>query len=156
MLALSSLLHNNVRNTMATSETWSGVTLWDVFWHWICFVYSIFNQNIYIQYVLVIMCMYVYECVAMYLYTNMGTWEYSFCISDYIRMCTLSHFCQSLSRSLSPPSHFLVLFPSFTILQSLRHKAFWYKTCLTVEIILTICTYNTFVVTFSTSLLWYQ
>lgn len=99
---------------------------------------------------------YVYECVAMYLYTNMGTWEYSFCTSDYIRMCTLSHFCQSLSRSLSPPSHFLVLFQSFTILQSLRHKAFCYKTCLTVEILLTICTCNNFVVTFSTSLLWYQ
>lgn len=146
MLALSSLLHNNVRNTMATSETWSDVTLWDVFWHWIR-LYTQYSIKIFTFNMFLSSCICMCECVAMCLYTNMGTWEYSFHISDYLRMCT--YLCQSLS----PHSISCSFFHSIT-LQSLRHQTFCYKTCLTVEIILTIYTCNYFVVTFSISLLW--
>lgn len=150
MLALSSLLHNHVRNTMSTSETWSDVTLWDVFWHWIC-MYTQYSIKIYTFKMFLSSCICACECVAMCLYTNMGAWEYRFHFSDYIRICVLIFVKVSLSLSL--PIQFLSFFHSIS-LQSLRHQTFCYKTCLTVEIILTVCTYNCFVVTFSISLLW--
>lgn len=134
---------------MATSETWSDVTLWDVFWHWIR-LYTQYSIKIFTFNMFLSSCICMCECVAMCLYTNMGTWEYSFHISDYFHMCT--YLCQSLSLSLSPHSISCSFFHSIT-LQSLRHQTFCYKTCLTVEIILTIYTYNCFVVTFSISLL---
>lgn len=100
-------------------------------------------------------CICMCECVAMCLYTNMGTWEYSFHISDYIRMCIyLCLTCVKVSLFLSLPIQFLFLSFTPSFFQSLRHQTFCYKTCQTVEITLTICTYNFFVVTFSVSLLW--
>lgn len=137
---------------MATRNSeWSDVTLWDVFWHWIR-LYTQYSIKIFTFNMFLSSCKCMCDCVAMCLYINMETWEYSFHFSDYLRVCVLIFVKVSLFLSL--PIQFLVLSSTLSItLQSLRHQTFCYKTCLTVEIILTI-TYNYFVVTFSISLLW--
>lgn len=127
MLALSSLLHNNVRNTMATSETWSDVTLWDVFWHRIC-LYTPYSIKIFTFNMFLSSCICMCKSVAMCLYTNMGTWEYSFHISDYIRAVCVLIFVSLVSKSLSfsLPIQFVSFFHSIT-LQFLRQHAWLWK-----------------------------
>lgn len=97
-------------------------------------------------------CHHVYVCVNVWPCVCIQTWEHESIVFIFqiFHMCT--YLCQSLSLSLSPHSISCSFFHSIT-LQSLRHQTFCYKTCLTVEIILTIYTYNCFVVTFSISLL---
>lgn len=94
-------------------------------------------------------CICMCKSVAMCLYTNMGTWEYSFHISDYIRAVCVLIFVSLVLKSLSfsLPIQFLSFF------LSLHHFTVLKATCLTVEIIL-IRTYNYFVVSFSISLFW--
>lgn len=101
-------------------------------------------------------CHHVYVRVNVWPCVCIQTWAREsivFICSDYIRICVLIFVKVSLSLSLSLPIQFFSFFHSIS-LQSLRHQTFCYKTCLTVEIILTVCPYNCFVVTFSISLLW--